>query len=356
MFSLVLLTLAGMILVTAASPPVAARIGLDPFYFVVRQQMFLVLALGVMFGISLMDNRNIRRLGTLGLLGSLILLCLLPFLGVEIKGAKRWLSIAGISIQPSEFLKPCFATVIAWVFAERYRTRGFPGFKIGIGIFLLSAALLIIQPDFGMTVTLGGIFAVQLFLAGIPFYMVAVLAILAIGGFYAAYSFLPHVQNRIDDFLNPATGNNYQVNKSLEAFQSGGLLGRGPGEGVVKWSIPDSHTDFIFAVAAEEFGMLIALVLVMVFAFVVIRSFWRIWQTTDLFTLLAVSGIISQFAIQAIINMGVSLNLLPAKGMTLPFLSYGGSSLLAMALAMGMLLGLTRKRYGAMQLGWSRDR
>jgi cell division protein FtsW len=345
-FTLLILILCGMILVTAGSPPVAKRLGLDPFHFVFRQQGFLFFALMIMIAVSMFDPKQIRRISVLGLLGSFCLLCLLPIIGVENKGSVRWFPVPLLgTIQPSEFMKPFFAVVMAWVLSERFRNPDFPSYRIAIALFIVFAGLVFIQPDLGMTLTLMGIFGVQMFLAGIPMLLVIVLGILGVGVGVGAYITMPHVRDRIETFLNPAA-ENYQVTKSLQAFQSGGFFGRGPGEGIIKWQIPDSHTDFIFAVAAEEFGVLLSIVLVLLFATVVLRSFWRASQTSDMFAMLSVVGLATQFGGQAFVNMGVSLKLLPAKGMTLPFMSYGGSSLVAMAIGMGMLLALTRKRYG----------
>jgi cell division protein FtsW len=350
-FTLLILILCGMILVTAGSPPVAKRLGLDAFHFVYRQQGFLFIAFLVMVSVSMFEPKQVRRLSVLGLGGSLVLLCLLPLIGVENKGAIRWFPVPLLgTIQPSEFMKPFFAVVVAWVLSERFRNPEFPSYRIAIALFALFAGLLLIQPDFGMTLTLMGVFGVQMFLAGIPMLLVGGLAVLGVGLGIGAYFTMSHVRDRIDTFLNPSA-ENYQVQKSLQAFQSGGFFGRGPGEGVVKWSIPDSHTDFIFAVAAEEFGVLLSIAIVGLFATVVIRSFVRAGQTTDTFAMLAIAGLATQFGGQAFINMGVSLKLLPAKGMTLPFMSYGGSSLVAMAIGMGMLLALTRKRYGQLPSG-----
>ncbi|MBY0354609.1 MAG: putative lipid II flippase FtsW [Rickettsiales bacterium] len=349
--TLVLLILCGMILVTAGSPPVAKRLGYDAFHFVYRQQGFLLISFLVMVGVSMFEPKHIRRLSVLGLLGSLALLCVLPIIGEENKGAVRWFPVPFVgTVQPSEFLKPFFAVVVAWVLSERFKNSDFPSYRIAFALFSVSAGLVIIQPDFGMTLTLMGVFGVQLFLAGIPLLLVCGMGVMAVAVAVGAYFAMPHVRDRIETFLNP-TAENYQVMKSLQAFQSGGFFGRGPGEGVIKWQIPDSHTDFIFAVAAEEFGVMLSIVLVLMFAFVVLRSFYRAGQMTDTFPMLAVSGLAAQFGGQAFVNMGVSLKLLPAKGMTLPFMSYGGSSLVAMALGMGMLLALTRKRYGQLPSG-----
>ena len=346
LFALMILVFLGVFMVVAASPAVANRIGLDDFYFVTRHEIFLVLAVAAMLFISALPTRQIRRLAALGFAISFVLLVLLPIIGYENKGAVRWIRFAGMSVQPSEFLKPCFAVMAAWVFSERFRNQQFPSYRIAFAMYAMVVMLLVIQPDFGMVVTVTGMFGIQFFLAGMPFVWVIGLMFMGISGAIAAYQFMPHVTSRIDRFLNPASGDNYQVGKSIEAFQSGGWIGRGPGEGVVKQHIPDSHTDFIFAVAGEEFGVLFCLVVIGIFAFIVIRGYSRLWKEQDMFTLIAVAGLLAQFGIQAIVNMGVAVNLLPAKGMTLPFLSYGGSSLVAMALGMGMMLALRRKRYG----------
>jgi cell division protein FtsW len=345
-FALMALVMLGVFLVVAASPPVAQRIGLEPFYFVTRHEMFLVVAVAVMLLVSTFSVREVRRLSIIGFGVSLLLMMLLPFIGYENKGAIRWIRFMGMSIQPSEFLKPCFAVLAAWIFSERFRTPSFPSFRTASMLYGLVALLLVIQPDFGMIVTISGMFAVQFFLAGMPFAWVIGMMALGLFGVFAAYQFLPHVTERIDRFLDPASGDNYQVTKSLQAFKEGGWFGRGPGEGVVKQHIPDSHTDFIFAVAGEELGVVFCLGVIGLFAFIVIRGYARLWRETDMFVMIACAGLLAQFGIQAIVNMGVAVNMLPAKGMTLPFLSYGGSSLIAMALGMGMLLAFTRKRYG----------
>lgn len=346
LFALMALVFLGVFMVVAASPAVAVRIGLPDFYFVTRHEAFLVVAVGAMIIISALTTKDIRRLAALGFAISLLLMLFLPIIGYENKGAVRWIRFAGMSIQPSEFLKPCFAVLVAWVFAERFKTPDFPSYRVATILYGIVVILLIIQPDFGMVVTVTGMFGIQFFLAGMPFLWVFGMMGFGVVGLIAAYEFLPHVTDRIDRFLNPASGDNYQVQKSLEAFQRGGWFGQGPGEGIVKQHIPDSHTDFIFAVAGEEFGVIFCLLVIGVFAFIVLRGYLRLWKEADMFYILAVSGLLAQFGIQAIVNMGVAVNLLPAKGMTLPFLSYGGSSLVAMALGMGMMLALTRKRYG----------
>lgn len=346
LFALMALVFLGVFMVAAASPAVANRIGLDDFYFVTRHEVFLVLSVAVMIFVSALPVVQVRRLAALGFAVSMGLMLLLPLIGYENKGAVRWIRFMGMSLQPSEFMKPCFAVMAAWVFAEGMRIKQFPSYKVALGLYALVVTLLIFQPDFGMVVTVTGMFGIQFFLAGMSFVLVIGMLLFGIVGIIAAYQFLPHVTARIDRFLDPTSGDNYQVSKSLDAFHQGGWFGRGPGEGVVKQHIPDSHTDFIFAVAGEEFGVLFCLLVIGIFAFIVVRGYSKLWQEHDQFTLIAVAGLLAQFGIQAIVNMGVAVNMLPAKGMTLPFLSYGGSSLLAMALGMGMMLALTRKRFG----------
>ena len=336
----------GVILVFAGSPPVAERLGYDSFYFVRRQIFFLALSVFVIIGVSLMEAQQVRRMASVGFLIAILLLCFVPFIGIETKGAKRWLLLAGMSVQPSEFLKPCMAVVIAWVLSLRQNHADFPSFKIAIALYGLAVVLLIAQPDFGMTMTVSAVWGTQMFLAGLPLLLVGIFFIIGIVGIFGAYQLLPHVKHRVDRFLDPSTGDTYQVQKSLEAFRHGGLFGAGPGEGKVKAMLPDSHTDYIFSVAGEELGAITCLVIVALFAALVLRMFSRAYQEKDMFALLAVMGLATQFGVQSIINMGVAVNLLPSKGMTLPFLSYGGSSLLAVALGAGMMLAFTRRRYG----------
>ena len=342
---LTLLFAVGAILTVAASPGAAARIGLEPFYFVRHQFAFMVPALLILLAISMLSPRGIRRIAVLVLGTGIILVAATNFYGIEIKGASRWISLGGFTFQPSEFVKPCFAVVAAWMFAEYRQSENFPGHAIASVLLLVVVALLLLQPDFGMAVTVAAVWFVQFFLAGLSLWWVGLSLAATLGLVTAAYSIFPHVAKRIDLFIDPLSGDSYQVTTSLKAFQQGGLLGKGPGEGVVKGYLPDAHTDFIFAVAAEEFGMLAALAIVGLFSFIVLRGLTRVVREADLFVLLAVAGLLTQFGLQALINMGVTVQLLPAKGMTLPFVSYGGSSLIASALGMGMVLALTRSGY-----------
>lgn len=339
-----LLLMIGMILILAAGPAAAQRVGLDPYHFVNRQLVFLVPAILVMFVVSLFEPKTVRRAATLGFLAGWFLMILAIFFGPEIKGAHRWLQFAGLSIQPSEFVKPCFAVLCAWMLAEHHRSENFPGYRIAIVIYLLTAGVLMKQPDFGMTIVVSAVFGAQLFLSGVPLLVIGLLGALGLAGAFMAYSFFPHIQARIDKFLNPEASDTFQIDRATEALSNGGAWGAGPGEGTVKYQIPDAHTDFIFAVAAEEFGVVLCLIIILLFGFIVWRGFDRVRQDGDYFVMLATGGLLVQFGLQAIINIGVNLHLMPTKGMTLPFISYGGSSLLALAGGMGMVLALTRQR------------
>ena len=346
LLALTLLMLVGAVLTLAASPAVAERIGLESFHFVRQQMLFMPLALALMIGVSLLSPLGVRRLAAIGFLFGVLLLAVTLVAGTEVKGATRWIMLGGLSLQPSEFVKPTFAVVIAWMFSEQRKREGFPGNAVAIGLFALVVGLIALQPDFGMAMTATVVWLLQFFLAGLPLAWVALILGLGVGAVVLGYVVMPHVASRIDRFLDPSVGDSYQIDRSIDAFNHGGLIGVGPGDGVVKEILPDAHTDFIFAVAGEEFGLFFCLFVVGLFGFIVLRGLTRVMAETNLFVLLAVSGILAQFGLQALINMGVTLNLLPAKGMTLPFVSYGGSSLLAVALGMGMVLALTRRRPG----------
>ncbi len=350
------LTAIGAILVMAASPAVAVRIGLEPYHFITRHFLFVGPAVALVIGVSLMPESMIRRLAMIGFVIALILLAVTLAWGSEIKGARRWLDIGGVVLQPAEIIKPTFAVVTAWIMAERRRAGRAPGSLTAALLLLLVLGLILAQPDFGMAAVVAVVWFTQVFMAGLGLMWVAGLVALGLGGAVLGYLWLPHVASRIDRFLDPASGDSYQVDKALEALGSGGMFGRGPGEGVVKSVLPDAHADFIFAVAGEEFGLVAGLAIIALFAFIVLRGLGRLLQEGDYFALLAGTGLLAQFGLQAMINIGVNLNLMPAKGMTLPFISYGGSSLLALAVGMGMVLALTRRRTPGERIGvvWAR--
>ncbi|RYE06564.1 MAG: putative lipid II flippase FtsW [Rickettsiaceae bacterium] len=332
-----------LILVTTSSPSVASRIGLEEHYFSSRQIFYLILAISLVIIFSSISKEWLKIFSIMGFFGSTVLLILVKFYGYEVKGAVRWINIVGFSMQPSEFIKPFFAVVTGWILSLKFEDD-FPSFCVCLVLYLVIAGLLITQPDFGMLVIITAIFGIQLFIAGMPMFWILLATVSSTFGLAGAYFLLPHVTKRIDSFIDPKGSENYQVNKSLAAFEHGGMYGRGPGEGAIKQVLPDSHTDFIFAVAGEEFGGLICIAIICTFAFIVIKCLLKLISEEDKFSQLAAVGIIAQFGLQSIINIGVTLNLLPTKGMTLPFISYGGSSTIAIAIAMGILLGLTRNK------------
>ncbi len=333
----------GFMLSFAASPPVAERLGLDSFHFVERHAVFIVPSLMVMIGLSFLTPRQVRRTAIILLAVSLLMMVLALFFGVEVKGSRRWISIAGFSIQPSEFMKPAFVVVCAWLFAEHARQPEVPGNLFAIILFGIVGALLVAQPDLGQTILTSVVWGGMFFMAGMPWLWITVLGALGVGGFATAYYMLPHVAGRIDRFLT-GEGDTFQVDTARDAIIRGDWFGQGPGEGIVKRIIPDSHTDFIFSVAAEEFGILFCMFLVAIFAFIVLRGLSHAFKERNDFTRFAVAGLVLQIGIQSMINIGVNLELMPAKGMTLPLISYGGSSMIAICITAGFILALTRHR------------
>jgi len=335
----------GYIMMLAASPAVAERIHQAREIFILKQFFFLAVAGLIVVGVSLLSPRGVRRVALAGCVIALVLTAATLVIGTEIKGARRWIALPGFSLQPSEFLKPCFAVVAAWLIAEGRHTRRFPGMLLAFGLFAAIALLLKSQPDIGMLAVVIGVFFTQLFVGGLNVFLAAGgLGAIAAAGL-GAYTFMPHFRSRVEKFMDPAAGDNFQVTKALEAFGNGGLLGRGPGEGHVKDILPDAHADFVFAVAGEEFGMVICLVILAVFAVIVLRGLLRVLHDGDFFVVLGATGLATGFGLQAFVNLASTLHLIPTKGMTLPFISYGGSSAIAVALGVGMLLALTRRRH-----------
>jgi cell division protein FtsW len=342
--ALIVLMLGGIVLSLAASPPVAARLGLEPFYFVNRHILFLIPALIVLLATSLLPARNIRRLALVVFIVSLILIVATLMFGAEVKGARRWIVILGVNIQPSEFLKPAFVILIAWLFGESARRPEMPSNTAALALLLAAVSALVLQPDFGQTMLIMLVWGILFFLAGMRMVWVIGLGGAAAIGLAGAYATVPHVARRIQRFMDPASGDTFNVDQALESFVRGGWFGRGPGEGTVKRILPEAHTDFVFAVAAEEFGIVLCLVLLALYAFVVVRALRRALDDDDPFRRFAAAGLAILFGLQSAINMAVNLHLIPAKGMTLPFISYGGSSMISLAYGMGMLLALTRER------------
>ena len=342
--AIIALMLAGIILSLAASPPVATRIGLDPFHFFNRHVLFLLPSFIVMIAVSFLSPRQIRRTALIVFAVSIVLIVATLLIGPEVKGSRRWITLIGVNIQASESAKPAFVVLAAWLFAESTKRPEMPATSMALALLLTLVALLVMEPDFGQTMLILMVWGALFFIAGMRMIWVAGLAGAASAGLFGAYLLVPHVAGRIKRFMNPASGDTFQVDTAMEAFYHGGWFGLGPGEGIAKRSLPDSHTDFVFAVAAEEFGIILCLVLVALFAFIVIRALSRAYASEDMFSRFAASGLAVMFGVQAAINMSVNLQLIPAKGMTLPFISYGGSSIVSLAYGVGMMLALTRLR------------
>ena len=335
----------GILLGLAASVPLAEQNNLDPYYYVTRQVVFGLVAVGAIFGLSMLPPAQVRRLGVLGFVLALVALALLPAFGTDLgKGAVRWLNFGFTTIQPSEFAKPGFVVLTAWLMAASRDLGGPPGKLISFATLITVMGLLAIQPDFGQTMLVLFGWGVVFFVAGAPLALiVSVLGMAGVAGVFA-YNSSEHLARRIDGFLNPDLDPRSQLGYATNAIQDGGFFGVGVGEGKVKWSLPDAHTDFIIAVAAEEYGLLLVLLILSLYALITVRSLMRLTKERDPFTRLAGTGLACIFGVQAMINMGVAVRLLPAKGMTLPFVSYGGSSVLAAGITVGMLLALTRTR------------
>ena len=340
----------GLVLSLAASPAVAMKKGFATYYFVERHVIFLSLGAVIMLAVSFFSPLGVRRLALALLAVMMALMALVLLTSTEINGAKRWLSIAGHSFQPSEFAKPGFIVIMAWLFGEAASRRDVPALPMAIGLWALFAGLLVSEPDVGQTVLVSATAGILYLMAGLP--LIGALGLILTGGagFWLAYQNFGHVQSRLDRFFSAAPLENFQVDRAMQSFAEGGLFGRGPGEGTIKSILPDAHTDFIFAVVAEEYGVIACLVLVALFAFVVLRALIRAAEEPQTADRLAIQGLAIVFGLQALINMGVNVGLLPPKGMTLPFISAGGSSMLALSLTAGMLLALTRRRPDAARL------
>ncbi|SIQ27157.1 MULTISPECIES: putative peptidoglycan glycosyltransferase FtsW [unclassified Bosea (in: a-proteobacteria)] len=350
--ALIALMVSGVVLLMAGGPPVAERLGLSTFHFVNRQAAYLAAAIVIFLCVSFMSPRQVRRTALLIYVVSLAMVFATLYFGVEVKGAKRWLTLGPLgSVQPSEFVKPAFVVLAAWAFAEGTRRPDLPGTILALLILPFTIVPLVLQPDFGQTMLISLVWAGLFFVAGLHWFWVIGLGGIGATGIFIAYELVPHVRARIERFMDKGSGDTFQVDTALESFAQGGWLGKGPGEGTVKRILPDAHTDFIFAVTAEEFGVVVCMILVALFAVIVIRSLFVAQKSEDPFTRLAVTGLALLFGIQASINMMVNLHMMPAKGMTLPFISYGGSSLLSLAIGTGFLLALTRRRPRSTEIG-----
>ncbi|NHN89372.1 FtsW/RodA/SpoVE family cell cycle protein [Acetobacter conturbans] len=340
----------GYILMLAASPAVAVRIGASRNMFIFKQVVFLTLAGLVTISVSMLSRKGVIRMGFIGSMIAIAATAMTLVHGIEIKGARRWIALPMMSVQPSEFLKPCFAVLTAWLLSKRHELRRFPGMLLAFACYAVILILLKSQPDIGMLTVVTTVFLAQLFVDGLNLIFIAGAVGTMIAAGIAAYFLFPHVHSRVERFLHPGVGDHYQIDTAMRAFGNGGLLGRGPGEGRVKDLLPDAHADFVFAVAGEEYGLLICLFIIVVFATIVIRALLKLLREDDPFLILATAGLATGFGLQAFVNMASTLHLIPTKGMTLPFISYGGSSALSIALTIGMLLALTRQRVGQSRL------
>ncbi|WP_375458718.1 FtsW/RodA/SpoVE family cell cycle protein [uncultured Enterovirga sp.] len=338
------LMLAGLVFLMAGGPPVAERLGLSPFHFVNRQVLYLIPAVMILVAVSFLPLRLVRRLALLVYVAAIALCVLALHFGPEIKGAHRWIQFGPLGIQPSEFVKPAFVILAAWAFSEGARRRDMPGALLALLLLPATIAPLILQPDFGQTMLIAITWCGLFFVAGLHWLWVVGLGGFGMVGVGLAYKLLPHVRDRFERFMSKDSGDSFQVATALDSFTKGGWLGRGPGEGTIKRVLPDAHTDFIFSVTGEEFGIVVCLAVLALFAFIVLRGLALAHRSEDTFIRLAVTGLVLMFGLQACINMMVNVHLMPAKGMTLPFVSYGGSSLLSLALGMGFLIALTRRR------------
>ncbi len=335
----------GLLLGLAASVPLAEKNGLDPFYYVTRQAVFGGMAILAMLVTSMMSPDVVRRLGVIGFACAFVALIFLPVFGTDFgKGATRWYSLGFGSFQPSEFLKPGFVIISAWLMAAAQDLGGPPGRLYSFGLTLVIVLMLALQPDFGQACLILFAWGVMYFVGGAPFMLLTVIGGLVVAGGIFAYDASEHFARRIDGFLSADIDPRTQIGYATNAIQEGGFFGVGVGEGTVKWSLPDAHTDFIIAVAAEEYGLILVLVIIALYGAITARSLFRLMRERDPFIRLAGTGLACAFGVQALINMGVAVRLLPAKGMTLPFVSYGGSSVIASGIALGMLLAFTRAR------------
>jgi len=343
-----LLIAVGVAMSFASSPAAAARMNVgDPFHFAVRQCVFAAGAAVILIVVSMLDVKTVRRSAFFIWLIAIAIMIALPFAGHNAKGATRWLEFGGFTLQPSEFMKPALIILVAWMFSEGQKGQGVPGVSIAFVLYFISIALLLIQPDIGQTVLITVAFGAAFWMAGVPLSWVMLLGGAAVAGLSSTYFLFPHVASRVDRFLSPDKADTHQVDRAAEAIAAGRLFGRGPGEGVLKRAIPDAHTDFIYSVAAEEYGLIFSLLLISLFAFIVVRGLYKSMKLNDPFEQVAAAGLFVLVGQQAFINVAVNLDLIPTKGMTLPFISYGGSSMLAMGLTLGMALALTRRRPGA---------
>ena len=345
-FGIILLAIIGLLTAFSSSTAVASTFGVADFDFAIKHMSYLLLAMFVLFVTSILSVRRLVMIALILALVALVMLFLVPYVGREVNGAKRWISLFGLSIQPSELFKPCFALLSAWFLAREKAFTQMPGTLVVLLLYLVGIFFLVNQPDIGQSALLTSILFVQLVVAGISIYWIISFFVTCTGLGLFGYLNLPHVQARIDKFLFPQDNDNYQVLQSLRSFENGGLFGQGIGEGQIKSVLPDAHADFAFAVLGEEYGLILCFIVLLLIGFIVIRAIMAAIRSENLFVMLCVSGITAQFGTQAFINMASSVHLIPTKGMTLPFISYGGSSMLTLAFGLGIMLAVLRNGQG----------
>lgn len=340
-----LLLLLGFVFSFSSSPAAAPHIGSeDPIYYTKRHLVFAVMTACGMITISMLSLKGIKRISLLVYGGAIVIMMLLPIIGHEAKGGTRWLNFGPMSLQPSEFLKPALIVLISWMFSEGQKGKGVPGVTVAFLLYSLAIGLLLIQPDVGQSILITCVFGACFFISGVPFRWIIGLGATALTGLVGLFFIQPHFRNRLLGFFNPDADSAYQVTRAKMAIANGGVWGEGLNEGVMKRRIPDLHTDFIYSVVAEEYGLWLTLIIIGIFAFLIVRGLLKAMAMQDPFRQIATCGLYIMLGMQVLINISVNLGLIPPKGMTLPFISYGGSSLLAMGLTMGFILALTRKR------------
>jgi cell division protein FtsW len=338
----------GVLLQFGASPAAALRLDIaSPFHFAIRQCVFAAMAAGILLSVSMLSPKGIRRAAFFIYIAAIGAMIVIPFLGHAAKGATRWVEVGGFTLQPSEFMKPALIVLIAWMFSEGQKGQGVPGVSIAFGLYILAVGLLLIEPDVGQTVLITVAFGAAFWMAGVPMSWIMVLGGAAIAGLSSTYFLFDHVASRVDRFFSHEHTDTHQVDRAAEAIAHGGLFGQGPGEGIMKRSVPDIHTDFAYSAAAEEYGLWFSLILIALFTLLVVRGLYKAMKLQDSFEQIAAAGLFVIVGTQACINVAVNLDLIPTKGMTLPFISYGGSSMLASGLTLGLALALTRRRPGA---------
>lgn len=340
-FLVLVLIVIGSVLITSSSPVIAKKIGIaSSYHFIYNQALNVLLSLFLMVFFSCLSQTQVKKLSSILLVILVLLIIITLFKSSNIKGSKRWISIFGFSLQPSEPIKPFFAIVSAWLISSNIKNC-----KYVMAIYLTISSLLLLQPDFGMFIIVSVIFFSQLFVSRINIIFFPALLLIFLVIIFGAYTTIPHVKHRIDNFFDKKVGDNFQVQKAMESFSRGGLYGVGPAEGKVKLHLPDAHTDFIFSVAGEEFGFVLTFSVVFIYFYLITHNILKSCTIQDGFTLIAITGIVTYIAAQALINISVNLHLLPTKGMTLPFISYGGSSMLSSGISIGILLAFSRKKY-----------